>query len=76
MAASMMRSGDVAMIISTGRTQQLMEAARIARESGATVVGLVGAVGPISALCDISLVVETLDNTNVYTLPRRELRLL
>jgi len=68
MAASMMRSGDVAMIIShTGRTQQLMEAARIARESGATVVGLVGAVGPISALCDISLVVETLDNTNVYT---------
>jgi RpiR family carbohydrate utilization transcriptional regulator len=64
----MMRPGDVAVIISnTGRTQQLVEAARIARESGATIVGLVGAEGPISALCDTTLLVETLDNTNVYT---------
>lgn len=28
----------------------------------------VGAKGPISALCDITLLVETLDNPNVYTL--------
>lgn len=68
MAASMMRAGDVAVIISnTGRTQQLVEAARIARQSAATVIGLIGAVGPISALCDVTLIVETLDNTNVYT---------
>jgi RpiR family carbohydrate utilization transcriptional regulator len=68
MRAAMMGPGDVAVIISnTGRTQQLVEAARIARESGATVIGLVGAEGPISKLCDPVLLVETLDNTNVYT---------
>ena len=68
MAASMMRPGDVAVFISnTGRTLQLLEPARIARQSGATVIGLVGSLGPISALCDVTLVVETLDNTNVFT---------
>jgi RpiR family carbohydrate utilization transcriptional regulator len=39
----------------------------IARENGAKIIGLVGAEGPISALCDVTLLVETLDNTNVYT---------
>jgi RpiR family transcriptional regulator, carbohydrate utilization regulator len=68
MTAAMMRPGDVAIIISnTGRTQQLVEAAQIVREKGAIAIGLVGAEGPISALCNITLLVETLDNTNVYT---------
>jgi len=68
MTAAMMRPGNAAIMISnTGRTQQLVEAARIVRESGATAIGLVGAEGPISALCDTTLVVETLDNTNAYT---------
>jgi RpiR family carbohydrate utilization transcriptional regulator len=68
MRAAMMGPGDVAVIISnTGRTQQLVQAAQTARGSGATVIGLVGAEGPISALCDPVLLVETLDNTNVYT---------
>ena len=68
MAASMMTPGDVAIVVSnTGKTLQLVEAARIARENGATVIGLVGNEGPISALCDIVLLVCTYDNTNVYT---------
>jgi RpiR family carbohydrate utilization transcriptional regulator len=68
MEASMMRSGDLAVVISnTGRTRQLVEVAGIARENGAKIIGLVGAEGPISALCDVTLVVETLDNTSVYT---------
>ena len=68
MAASMMLPGDVAVVISnTGKTLQLVEAARIARNNGATVIGIVGARGPISALCDIVLLVSTHDNTNVYT---------
>ena len=68
MAASMMRPGDVVIIISnTGHTVQLLESARLAREGGATVIGLLGSKGPISALCHIPLIVETLDNTNVYT---------
>lgn len=68
MAASMMRPGDLAVVISnTGRTQQLVEVAEIARGNGAKVIGLVGAEGPISGFCDVTLLVETLDNTNVYT---------
>ena len=68
MAASMMRPGDVAVVISnTGRTRQIVEAAEIARASGAKVIGIVGAEGPISALCDVTLLIETFDNTSVYT---------
>jgi RpiR family transcriptional regulator, carbohydrate utilization regulator len=68
MEASMMRPGDLAVVISnTGRTRQIVEVAAIARENGARIIGLVGAEGPISALCDVTLLVETLDNTSVYT---------
>ncbi len=68
MTASMVRPGDVVVMISnTGRTRQIVEAARIARENGAKVIGIVGSKGPISAECDITILVETLDNTNVYT---------
>ena len=68
MAASMMKRGDVALVISnTGRTRQIVEVAEIARSNDAKVIGLVGAKGPVSARCDVTLLVETLDNTNVYT---------
>jgi RpiR family carbohydrate utilization transcriptional regulator len=68
MAASMMRPRDLAVVISnTGRTRQIVEVAALARANGAKIIGLVGAEGPISALCDATLLVETLDNTNVYT---------
>jgi RpiR family carbohydrate utilization transcriptional regulator len=68
MAASMMKRGDVALVISnTGRTRQIVEVAEIARANGAKVIGLLGAEGPVSAQCDVTLLVETLDNTNVYT---------
>ena len=56
MAASMMRGGDALVVISnTGRTRQIVEAAEIAKSAGATVIGVVGAAGPISALCDVTL---------------------
>jgi RpiR family carbohydrate utilization transcriptional regulator len=68
MVASMMRAGDVAVAISnTGRTRAILEVARTARENGARVVGITGAASPLSAYCDVTLVVETLDNTNIYT---------
>jgi len=68
MAAAMMKRGDVALVISnTGRTRQIVEVAAIAGKNGAKVIGLVGAEGPVSARCDVTLLVETLDNTNVYT---------
>ncbi|RBP09817.1 RpiR family transcriptional regulator [Roseiarcus fermentans] len=68
MSASMMRPGDVAVVISnTGRTRSIVEIARTARASGAKVIGLTGSDSPLAAECDVKLVVETLDNTNIYT---------
>ncbi len=68
MTASMIRPGDVVVVISnTGRTRQIVEAAEVARENGGRVLGIVGADGPVGAVCDVTLIVETLDNTNVYT---------
>lgn len=68
MVASMMKPGDVAVVISnTGRTRSIIEVARLARESGAKVIGLTGFETPLSAHCDVTLIVETLDNTNIYT---------
>ena len=68
MIASMMRVGDVAVVISnTGMTRSVIEVARTAREVGAKVIAITGSDSPLVAHCDIALVVETLDNTNIYT---------
>ena len=67
-AASMMQPGDVAVAISnTGQTASLLEVIRAAREMGATVIGISGRAGPMSRLCNLLLVVETLENTDIYT---------
>jgi RpiR family carbohydrate utilization transcriptional regulator len=68
MVASMMRPGDVAVAISnTGRTRSVLEIARIARACGAKVIAVTGSDSPLAAQCDVALIVETLDNTNIYT---------
>ena len=68
MVASMMRPTDVAVVISnTGRTKSLIEVARTARANGAKVIAVTGSVSPLAAECDVALIVETLDNTNIYT---------
>ncbi len=68
MAATMMRSGDAAVAISnTGSTRSVIEMARVARENGAKVIGLVGSDSPLVEYCEVAIIVETLDNTNVYT---------
>ena len=41
--------------------------ARRARESGCQVIGIIGSEGPLVDYCDIVLMVETLENTNIYT---------
>ncbi len=67
-AASMMQPGDVAVAISnTGQTASLLEVIRTAREMGATVIGVSGQAGPMSRLCNLLLVIETLENTDIYT---------
>jgi RpiR family carbohydrate utilization transcriptional regulator len=68
MVASMMQRGDVAVVISnTGMTRSIIEIARTAREVGAKVIGITGADSTLANACDVTLVVETLDNTNIYT---------
>ncbi|MEU4569579.1 MurR/RpiR family transcriptional regulator [Micromonospora sp. NPDC023956] len=54
-------------ISNTGRTTSLLETARVARDRGATVVAITGGLSPLAELSDIALVVESLDNTDVYT---------
>jgi RpiR family carbohydrate utilization transcriptional regulator len=68
MIASILRSGDVAVVISnTGATRSLIEVARLVKSRGCTVIGLLGTRGPLALDCDVTIVVETLDNTNVFT---------
>jgi RpiR family transcriptional regulator, carbohydrate utilization regulator len=68
MVASMMKPGDIAFVISnTGTTRSIIEIARIARENGAKVIGLTGSDSLLTTYCDVSIIVETLENTNTYT---------
>ncbi len=68
MVASLLKPGDVAVIISnTAATRSVIEIARLVRDSGATVICLVGMRGPLVEHCDIVLLAETLENTNIYT---------
>jgi RpiR family carbohydrate utilization transcriptional regulator len=68
MVASMMNPGEVAFVISnTGTTRSIIEIARIARDNGATVICLTGSESPLTHYCDVALIVETLENTNMYT---------
>ncbi len=68
-AASMMGKGDVAVAISnTGQTTGLLEIAAAARLGGATVIALSGnRDGELARHCDLMLLIETLENTDVYT---------
>jgi len=67
-AAAMMQPGSVAVAISnTGQTAGLLDIISTARETGATVIGISGRTGRMSRLCNLLLVVETLENTDIYT---------
>lgn len=68
MTAAMLQPGDVAVAISnTGETEQVRQATRLARERGATTIGITGAQSPLLENCDIGVLVETLENTDLYT---------
>jgi RpiR family carbohydrate utilization transcriptional regulator len=68
MAAAMLRKGDVAVAISnTASTLEVVRAARVARERGATTIGITGSHGPLLEHCSVSIVSETLENTDLFT---------
>jgi len=68
MVASMMKPGDVVVVISNiGATTSLVDTAKLVRERGVTVLGICGMEGPLVDHCDHVVFVETLENTNIYT---------
>lgn len=68
MTAEMLEPGDVAVGISnTGLTREVVSAMQVARANGAGTIGITGHDSPILAHCDVHLVVETLENTDLYT---------
>jgi DNA-binding MurR/RpiR family transcriptional regulator len=68
MTASMMRPGDVAVVFSNNsQTFSMAEIARLARVSGAKVIGVAGSQATLLEHCDIAVLIETLDNSDIYT---------
>ncbi len=68
MLAMTMEPGDVLVAIShRGETRSLLQVVEAARARGVTVIALTGQTGSLSAAADVALIVETLDNTNVFT---------
>ena len=66
--SAMLGPGDVVVAISnTGQTREVVQASRGARERGAKVIAITGSDGPLSRECDIRILVETLENTDIYT---------
>jgi len=61
------RQGDVAILISTsGRSENLLRAARTARAQGVGTVGILGkGGGPLAALCDVAVIVPSDDTQHI-----------
>lgn len=68
MSAATLGRGDVVVVISyTGRTIPSVEAAKLAREAGATVIGITMPDSPLAEHCSIVIGVEIVEDTDVYT---------
>lgn len=68
LTAAVAGPGTVLVAISNvGRTGTILHAVRTARARGATTVGISGGPTPLLELCDVPIVVEALDNTDVST---------
>jgi RpiR family transcriptional regulator, carbohydrate utilization regulator len=67
MVAAACHTGDVVVVISwTGRTRELVDIARLARESGAVVLGITAPASPLAKECTETLEVATPEDTDVY----------
>lgn len=67
--AAMLKAGDVVVAISySGSSRVLIEAVRVAKERGASVLVISGSAGsPITRYADVVLIAETLEDTNIFT---------
>lgn len=67
MVAAACHTGDVVVVISyTGRTRELVDIARLARESGAVVLGITAPNSPLAFECTATLEVATPEDTDHY----------
>ncbi|BBI72543.2 hypothetical protein HAALTHF_22130n [Vreelandella aquamarina] len=67
MVAAACHTGDVVVIISyTGRTRELVDIAKVAREAGAVVLGITAPNSPLSQECTATLEVATPEDTDHY----------
>lgn len=68
LTASLLNSEDVAICVShTGRSQEVLDAADVARSLGATVVGLTAPHTPLSQKVDILLEISVFEEIDIYT---------
>jgi len=68
MMASMATAGVVVTLISnTGHTSSILDLAELSRDNGATVIGIAGQPSPLTEIVDVALIVETLENTDLFT---------
>nr|WP_174805165.1 transcriptional regulator HexR [Marinobacter daqiaonensis] len=67
MVAAGCTTGDVVVSISyTGRTREIIDIARIARENGATVIGITAPGSPLANTCTAVVSVSPTEDTDVY----------
>jgi len=67
MSAAALGPQDVVVAIShTGRTKELIESVKVARQSGATVIGITAGDSPLAGLCSLVIAVEVPENTDLY----------
>lgn len=68
MSAATLNPGDVVVAISqTGRTRALVASVRMAREAGATVIGLCPSGSPLASEVTLPLYVDVFEDTEIYT---------
>ena len=69
MTAEMLGPGDVAVGISnTGQTHEIIRAIEVSRKRGARTLGLTGHIdSALAKTCDVALIVQTLENTDLFT---------
>lgn len=68
MSAISLKSSDVVVAISqSGRSTSLIQSVKLAREAGATVIGLVPDKTPVAELCAIPIHINVEDNQHMFT---------
>lgn len=68
MAASLLKPGDAVVAISnSGRTIDLIRSVELARESGASVIGITHSNSPLAKRCNVALFADTPEDPDLYS---------